>query len=267
MSLADTQAHKANGPANGLIPGITFPQKTQGEETASDSISNSFDGPQVNGQPTTVTKFSPPQLADSPFFSPLCAVINAAFHEQRSEGGLIYAPTHFKRLQTDGQLLDELSNAPGTFTYILHYSGTTDVIATASGKRYMGEVVTVGDVEIPKTRSMWKRVGAVPEGTEAWELSTMAVDPKLQRRGLAGYLMKITEDEIKRRFQAMHGVGSQMRLVLMLTTVKEIHFAFYAKRGFKKDYEMWFEKEHLGGDAGFSVIHMSKEVDVRELKK
>jgi len=149
---------------------------------------------------------------------------------------------------------------------VISYTGTNDVVATASGKRYLGAVNIVEPSEL-STRDVantFKRFGLVADGTEAWELSTMAVDPGLQRQGLAGYLMKLTEDEIKRSFKATHGGHDKMKLLILLTTIKEINEEFYAKRGFTLDYEVVYPIGHLGGETGFTVGHFSREVKAGE---
>lgn len=257
--MVDTTAETVNGhteTANGYLPGITFPEKLETtQDPESQPEPTSFPGPPVNSRPTTVALLSPQQLRHSPLYPSLFQVINFAFDGGHKKEGLFLVNS--KRLRSDTQLFDELSNAPGTFTYIIYYTGTNDVIGTASGKRYLGRVKVVEkDYDEATARAnTWKRFGPVPDGTSAWELSTMAVDPSLQRQGLAGYLMRITEDEIKRRFNALaageaEGEKRPTRLVTMITTIKERNFEFYSRRGFVEDYEMRYEKGWFDSDNG-----------------
>ena len=274
MACADAPAlpngELTNGSANGILPGTTFPQKIQEPQNPPDpdSAPLSFDGPHVNGRPTTVTIFSPSQLAKSTLLNSLINVIIEAFRGGHEQDKVVYV--NRDRFQYDGQFLDELSNAPGTFTYVVHYSGTNDVVATASAKRYIGEVSIVEQQNAHNSDNFktntWKRIWYVPDDTEAWELSTMAVDPKLQRQGLAGYLMRMTEDEVKRRSVASSSDAMSKQLVLYITTIKEINGPFYSRRGFKKDYEVCYEKGHLGGDSGFHIAHMSRVAEMGELQ-
>ena len=121
------------------------------------------------------------------------------------------------------------------------WKDTDDVIATASGKIYKGDNIVVDKYD--HDNNPWSRHGPVPPDAEAWELSTMAVDPKLQRKGIAKYLMELTEAEIKRTFrrrvEKLKGRGEDppKRLVMMITTVWEVNGAFYSKRGYRENYE------------------------------
>lgn len=241
--------------ANGFLPGTTFPENPEKpKETHTLEEPTSFPGPEINSHPTTVTLFSPPQLQQSPLLPSLYKTINLAFDGGHSKNGVALLKS--QRLRYDGQLFDELGTAPGTFTYIIYYTGTNDVVGTASGKRYLGRVKVVEKVVDDATarENTWKRFGPVPEGTVAWELSTMAVDPELQRQGLAGYLMRLTEEEIKRRFRVVveeaADDANSVQLLTMITTIKERNFEFYARRGFVEDYETRYEKGWLGSANG-----------------
>ena len=91
-------------------------------------------------------------------------------------------------------------------------------------------------------------------------LSTMAVRDDVQRQGHAGYLMQVTEDEVRRRFIAS-GV-SERELILVITTVKERNFEFYSRKGYTLDYEIFYDKEHSRAEDGFHVAFMSKAVSL-----
>lgn len=261
---------KAEDHVNGIVPGTIFPNSyVQNTSTSLDSTDPvSFPGPTVNDRQTTVTLFSPSQLAKSSVIPALAKVINDAFESQgHVKDGKTVVPQ--KRLSYDGQLLDELSSSTGTFTYIICFAGREEVIGTASAKRFLGKdaaVVVEGKEPSPgeAVKNTFTRFGAVADGTEMWELSTMAVDPGLQRQGLAGYLMRITEAEVKRQFIAGNDAGEQRKLVMALTTLKQVNEPFYTRRGFVKDYEVEYPVGHIGSETGFTIIHMSREVDLEE---
>ena len=263
MSNATSQ-HELQTPSCEILPGTTFPP-TNGP-TAYDkletSIPHSCDGPEVNGRPTTLTLFSPPQLDASPLLPSLYSVVNDAFHTGNEREG---TRIRRNRLAYDGQLRDELGNKPGTFSYVLSYTGTNDIVATASAKPYaLAQKIALVPHNLAKMQNgdtTWKRLVSLGEDKEVWELSTMAVDPRLQRQGLAGYLMKLTEDEVKRRFLAGPG-GGEKQLIMAITTVKERMGPFYLRRGFKEDYEIGYPQGHLGSVKAFTVVFMSKIVEV-----
>ena len=234
-----------------FLPGTSKNAKVQDDKTL-EGGPESFDGPVINGKATALTLFSPFQLAKSPLLPALYTLINDAFRIGHEKSGHRVSTS---RLRYDGQLNDELGDKPGTFTYVLCFAGTNDVIATASAKPHAVDLsVAVGE------RSMWMRWAAIDESKEAWELSTMAVAEDVQRQGLAGYLMNITEDEVRRRFIASSISGKQLTLVI--TTVKERNFAFYSNKGYTMDYEMAYDKGHIGSEMPFHVVFMSKPVDI-----
>lgn len=153
-------------------------------------------------------------------------------------------PNKRERLRYVGQFVDDLAEAPEAMVYIIYYSGTNDIAATATVKRYLGNDTPLSEIPHP-----WHRVGPVPPNTEAWELKTMAVDPALQGQGLAGYLMRLVESAVIRRFKDSRQrskTARSDRLVMMLTATKEKYGAFYEKRGFVEDYAVQYEKGHAG---------------------
>lgn len=253
--------------ANGFVAGTTFPEKVAIRQEEHSTPPTTIDGPQINGTPTTLTLFSPTQLAVSPLLPSLIKVINDAFRSVEQKKGVKGIP--LERLRGNSQLFDELGSAPGTFTYVISYTGTHDVVATASGKRYLGEVAIVKPPEVSSldVAKTFKRFGLVAEGTEAWELSTMAVDPGLQRQGLAGYLTELTENEIKQCFDATKKEHCKSKLLILLTTTKEINGEYYEKRGFALDYETAYPRGHLGVKTGFTVAHMSREAKLDEQQR
>jgi len=160
------------------------------------------------------------------------------------------------RLRSDGQFFEELGTEPGTFTYIIYYTGTDDVVGTASAKRYLGRMLVVDQADDRDSRraATWKRFGPVPHEAAAWELSTMAVDPDVHKQGIASYLMKLVEDEMRSRYRAILEEASEdekpNRLWTLITTIKERHFDFYSRRNFVIDEEKRYEKGWLDSRTG-----------------
>lgn len=246
-----------------VLPGTTFPPANGTAEQAkkgSHISTQSQPGPTINNKPTTVTRYESRDLKAAGQVPAIHDLVNVAFAEGHSRSGTI--PGTSLRLQSHEQLVKELSS-DGTFTYVVTYTGTDVVIATASAKRYKGTMERQA-ASIDNPKSAFMRSGTFKPNTEGWELSSMAVDPGLQRKGLAGVLMGFVEGEVKRRF-AIHreetGVP-ELGLVMMLTTVKEINGEFYARRGYQVDYETFHGPGWLGSAKGFSVMHMSKQVEV-----
>jgi GNAT superfamily N-acetyltransferase len=272
MTADPPDSAAANGYVNELLPGTTFPGKEENIPAPKASTPEdpkippvTYAGPEIKGNPTTVSLFTTSQLQASPLVPSLCTVINDAFRTQgHHKNGLVLVP--LDRLRYDGQLFDELGTAPGTFTFVLSYTGTDQVLATASAKRHYGTEVSVEkDPSLPhKQGNTWTRFGPLEPDGDAWELSTMAVDPSMQRQGLAAYLMRLAEDEIKRKWIEERGRDSGRRLRVMITTIKQVNHAFYSKRGFTMDYEVSYEKGHLDSPCGFSTAHMSREIKLDE---
>jgi hypothetical protein len=48
----------------------------------------------------------------------------------------------------------------------------------------------------------------------------------------------------------------------LLTTIKEVNGKFYTGKGYAEDYEMWYGPGWLGSKSGFTVVHMSKWVEI-----
>jgi len=242
-----------------VIPGTTFPPADQGNGQIACKVPQDLSpqpGPPVNGQPTTATLYTPTQIAaDAGIVIALRTLINQAFSTSHEKYGAM--PGTIDRLQSPQQLITELgSDDNATFTYVLTSSLNGRVLATASGKRWIGKVQTAEP--LPGNKGAFIRYGAESADAEQWELSTMAVDPSLQRQGLAAWLMRMVEAEIKRRWDATS--SRKEGLVLLLTTLKEINGEFYAKRGFGVDYEKRFPPGWLQSEKGFGVIHMSRRL-------
>lgn len=222
--------------------------------------SSSQPGPIVCNKPSTVTLYASRDLEAAGLIPGLHDLINEAFAFSHSRTRSV--PADDLRLKSKDQLVRELSG-PGTFTFVVTYTGTNTVLGVASAKKYKS-TPTRQAARIEDPKSAFTRTGPSQPNTEGWELSSMAVDPSLQRQGLAGLLMDLVDTEVKRRFiLAREESGKpELRLVMLLTTIKEINGQFYARRGWQADYETFHGPGWHGSEKGFTVVHMSKQVDV-----
>lgn len=258
-------AHNVEVDASKLIPVTTFPAiRTEPLDKIHHARlqvqPQSHPGPLVHGKPTTVTLYASRDLEAAGLIPGLHDLINEAFAISHNRSGTMSAGA--LRLQSHQQLVLELS-APGTFTYVITYAGTNTVIGVASAKRYKSTPSRqTPNEDVPK--SAFTRTGASEPNTEGFELSSMAVSPSLQRQGVAGLLMELVEGEVKRRFLVSRAETGppDLGLVMLLTTVKEINHAFYARRNYQVDYETFHGPGFLGSENGFTVVHMSKKVEV-----
>lgn len=242
-----------------VIPGTTFAQDNQPNNKTSSAqppeSPTTQPGPPVNNTPTTATIYTPTQIASDPaLVTSLRTLINHAFSFSHEKHGAM--PGTIDRLQSPQQLLSELgSDDSATFTYVLTSASSGQVLATAGGQRWTGKIAPVEP--LPGNKGSFTRYGAESEDADQWELRIMAVDPSLQRQGLAAWLMRKVEEEIRRRWEER---GGKKGLVLLLTTLKEINGEFYARRGYAVDYETRFPPGWLQSEKGFGVVHMSRRV-------
>ena len=92
----------------------------------------------------------------------------------------------------------------------------------------------------------------------------LATDPRLQKQGLATYLIQRVETETKRRFDAEQSRLSNgatkgpKTLIMLLSSIKEVNSPFYMRRGYEHDYLTSHAKGVLGSETGFHVEHFSK---------
>ncbi|KAM0720393.1 hypothetical protein Q7P37_004529 [Cladosporium fusiforme] len=265
MAIKETSRENVNGNAQRLglnpenvLPGTTFPQ-SDSELGEPDQKPHAQPGPMINNKPTMVTLYQSKHLEAAGQIPGLHDLINVAFATSHNISGVM--PSLSLRLASHKQLVQELSGK-GTFTYVITYTGTDTCIGTASAKRYMNTLERTTPRK-DQPRSCFRRTGTSGLDTEGWELASMAVDPTLQRKGLAGLLMGLVEGEVKRRFLEAQVVSGtpEREVIMLLTTVKEIHFEFYSRRGYGFDYETYHEPGWLGSLSGFTVVHMSKQID------
>lgn len=218
-----------------------------------------FEGPPINNQPTIVTIFNQTQLLSSPYVPSLIKTVNTAFrviHASRPELGMSLDD----RIGSPDQFTAALSLDPATFIIVISHPGSHEVIATANCRHYYGPN--------PGNTSPWARTIPREDDADEWELKLMAVNPDVQKQGVAGYMLKLVEEEIVKRSQAdldqRKGVSNERhtdtdvtlkRVRMVLCTPREMLGSFYAKRGYHKDYEV-----ERGEGMNFHIIFMSKDI-------
>jgi GNAT superfamily N-acetyltransferase len=256
--------------ASAALPGTTLPvrehngdNRTPHPEPSGNPVH--FFGPVVKDKSTTVTLYEPEQLRDNDILEPLRTLINEAFRWSHTKYNTM--ADHVERLSYTWQYTAQLGSDEGTFAFIITNDDNGQPIATLAAHRYVAPVLIV---EPAGKGSAFRRLQLPADADEAddvWELKLMAVLPGLHGGGLASYLMKLTEDEIRRRSSQVLNSGSNgaarpRKLFLVLTTIKESNEGFYARRGFTLDYETEQEKGYSGSPNGFRVVHMSKTLDL-----
>ena len=166
--------------------------------------------------------------------------------------------------------------------------GGDTVIATASAKPYVppepynneagtGEAGEKIFKRQPGTDNALAAYAELPK----WEILCVCVEPTLQGRGIAGQLMGLTVEEIKRRVvegikeaqeskMGKKNVNGENRngtkekakseVLLMLSSMQELNEAYYAKRGWQTTGVRRFPPGTLGSRDGFGVGEMMKVV-------
>lgn len=202
------------------------------------------EGPPVNGKPTTLAIFSSDQIRTSGQLPDLVELINEGFlkgHLSKPELKMHLGA----RLNSSEDFLTAVASDPEGFIIVIAMKESQEVIGTASCMPWRGRPK---DVE-----SQWIRKLEPEPGFREWILKLMVTKPSAQGQGLAGYMMALTEREVTRRARVDR---KDRRIKMVLCTPKELNEAFYAKKGFQKDYETFY-----GEGYNFHVIHMSKEID------
>ncbi|MCJ1244705.1 hypothetical protein MMC30_001904 [Trapelia coarctata] len=212
----------------------------------------------VDGQPTVISILSTAELAASPFLPLLPPVMNTAYRASHVRGPVEYLPLSVVRLRTDTQILDEIG--PEAFTVLVSTAaGNPDgpkVYASASAKLFTGLAAPETTDEVVRTFKRTALVEPLDPDIEQWELLLMAVDVSLQGQGIAGKLLGMVEDEIRRRTS---GKGREVHIIL--STLKERNFEYYVKKGFVWTAEKKFKKGQYGSQDGFTLVEMMKKVE------
>jgi GNAT superfamily N-acetyltransferase len=243
--------------APNIMPGTIFSSsQPNGEKGHRISHTQAFPGPNIIDCPTTIALYTSQTLQSSGLVSQLYDLINNAFTVSHDRSGIM--PGSVRRLQSEAQLINELSG-PDTFTYLVICTRTNKIIGTASAKPYLSEA---SEAQLAKSVvGTFTRVGLSTEHAIEWELATMAVDPLFQQQGVAELLMSMVEGEIKRQLRS-EGREEGRAPKMLLTTIKEVNGKFYAGKGYAEDYETWYGPGWLGSKSGFTVVHMSRWVEI-----
>ena len=164
------------------------------------------------------------------------------------------------------------------------------VIATASAKPYVPPEPYNNEAGIGEaSEKLFKRQPGTDNALAAyaelpkWEILCMCVEPTLQGRGIAGQLMGLTVEEIKRRVvegtkeaqeseNAQKDINGEDRngtdekakgeVLLMLSSMQELNEAYYAKRGWQTTGVRRFPPGTMGSRDGFGVVEMMKVVSL-----
>lgn len=225
---------------------------------AIEDFSKIIPGPRINGKEAVTFILSTAQLSRSPLLPKSLKIINAAFRTSHDSKPELRMNSQGDRLRSTEEFLAALSGDPESFVLIITYPGTDDVVSTASCRRYLGPPTNrPGDRNTP-----WIRTLDVAPDTEEWELKLMATDVNAQGQGLAGYMMKAVEAEIKDRFRLKHslasgsGASQPNKLKMVICTPLELTGDFYLRRGYTMDYQTW-----RGEDYNFHIVFMHKMIE------
>jgi GNAT superfamily N-acetyltransferase len=202
------------------------------------ALPRTLTGPLINGKATEVKIYTKAQLLASSCLPSLIQTLNKAFqvaHDAQPELGL---GQNGGRISSVEHFVSYLDDHPSVFIIVVAFVGLEDVIATANCRRFFGTD--------PESDSPWVRRVKPEPGVDEWELKLMAVDPGIQKQGLAQYIMNLVEEEVTRESQLdfdrerlTQGAKLTTRSVkLVLNTPQEINGAFYEKRGYTTDYEI-----------------------------
>ncbi|MCJ1353962.1 MAG: hypothetical protein MMC33_003949 [Icmadophila ericetorum] len=225
----------------------------------------------INHRPFEVHLLSNARLTQFPLLCQVLSVINQAFTSCHVVGTKEYFPPNQPRIRSPQELVEDLG--PDCFTIVVTQSmeELTDsqsldlnrhlilrrVLGTASCRPFIRPRVVM-NVE-PAPISPWVPKVALEKlddpSVSQWELKLMAVDPSLQRQGLASKMIDLVIEEIKRR------VGGGKREVWMVfTTMKEFNEAYYSKRGCVSVSETVIEPGTRNSRDGFTILEMAKRI-------
>ena len=102
--------------------------------------------------------------------------------------------------------------------------------------------------ELPPS-TLTKSDGALP--TRA--IRFLAVDPGMQRQGVAAWLLKLAESNAARR-------EPQKRVLMVLDTVKEVNAGFYGRRGWRAVRDVPVPPGSGNSPSGYTTVYMDKLV-------
>lgn len=254
---------------------------------------------------TRTLLLAPVSLNASLHLPALFRLINHCFsvsHNSRGRSLLPHSPTI--RLKTHIQLSEEIG--PDGFTIITLAQDTSTqvygeedgksegkgdtVIATASAKPYIPPKPYNNEAGLEQAIvKLFKRQPDTDNALAAyaelpkWEILCMCVEPTLQGRGIAGQLMGLIVEEIKRRVVDGTGEAQESKMgqknvngedhnhtqekrkgevLLMLSSMQELNESYYAKRGWQTTGVRRFPPGTMGSRDGFGVVEMMKVVSL-----
>ena len=191
--------------------------------------------------------------------------------------------------------------AQDTSTHVHGEGEGGTVIATASAKPFIPPVTDNNkSEEVKASEKVFKRQPGTDTALAAyaelpkWEILCTCVEPTLQGRGIAGKLLGLTIEEIKRRVMESkdeghgrrHGGDGELNgegethqmdeeadadetkeeakgeVLLMLSSMQELNESYYAKRGWQTTGVRRFPPGTLGSRDGFGVVEMMKVVSL-----
>ncbi|KAL2043754.1 hypothetical protein N7G274_003273 [Stereocaulon virgatum] len=275
---------------------MAFSTQPESDPTPTSSTSNSTSDsptrtPNLPVNLSTRTQLhSPTSLNASPHLPALFKLINKCFDISHNPPGHSYLPpSETARLRKPEQLAEEIG--PKGFTFIILVQNA-DAMFNKSGPRNskgMGEalrerVIATASAKpfiLPQTpsspsspESIFKRQPGTHKYLEPyahlpkWEILVMVVDPELQGRGIAGQLLDITVEEIKKRCAAdskggesrngIESEGGKGQVMLLLSTMQEVNEAYYMRRGWVCTEARRFGPGVLGSRDGFGVVEMGR---------
>lgn len=244
-------------------------------------------GPIINGEPSALHLLGRSELSQSPLLVPLCDLYNLAFGEAHASHPP-WIPSTVRRFEHPSDIINELG--PDDFIIYIITSVPAPqpahdgepllpkVYATSSVRRYRHKADTshLDDIQ----RAFLRLQFAPDDKLDDWELKVLAVDPSIQKQGLASRLLALTEAEIVRRVQEealqQASVGAQgtgvgeagetgrdgKRIRLQLSAIKSINFEFYKNRGYTLCEERWYPKGLLMAKEDFAMVWLDKIVEV-----
>lgn len=204
------------------------------------------DGPVIDGMLTRVSTYSARQLQDSPLLPSLFKLVNLAYLLSDQES---FGSSTGDRLKSIKDLIFVLNDDPESFIINLSYPHEPDeVLGTATCRRYYGP-----DADTTKP---WACTHTPHPETDEWETKMVATQPSLQGKGLASYMLKAVEREVMSRSRTKTVAGEDAKLSKMIICTPT-YAAFYARRGYRKDYSRSFRNE----DMAFDILFMSKMLE------
>ncbi|KAL9630830.1 MAG: hypothetical protein Q9204_004526 [Flavoplaca sp. TL-2023a] len=94
------------------------------------------------------------------------------------------------------------------------------------------------------------------DGIPRWEVMTVCVHPKWQKKGLADKLLERVAEEVSAKVRSS-GKGPAFKL--MARTMKEINEEYWRNKGFQPVGEKFFAPGTFGSPTGFHIMDLSQD--------